>query len=279
MTAINSFEFNLEGITVPNGQTPDQGTKFLLRNKMRLPAGWDCIEIFPFPDVAIWKPENAEIWAESDLLASVVASQFRENEYRNLDPKAAARTQFAKLLNEYKMLLDSNPEREEILQVFLTANPVLLCPSFIMNKPKLQIGKKVTDFVFQDAVGDYILVELEPSTDPLFIKNGDTSSQLNHATNQILDWRRYIEDNLNTVQKELDLPGISSHPRGLIVIGRSSSLNIETRRKLVAIENESPKTKIMTYDDVFDNAKEIIDNLLGPIWIGSGTTEVYYLPN
>jgi len=274
----NSFEFNLVGEMLAGEYGTEKGRTFIIRNKMRLPVGWDCIEVFSSTDINQWKAEYAKVWAENDLLASVVASQFREQQFRNLDPSAAARMELAKLLNKYKCLLDSSPEREEILQTFLKENPVLLCPAHIKMKPKLQIGSRVTDFVFQEANGDYVLVELEPSNFPLFIKSGDTSSQLNHARNQILDWRRYIEDNLNTVQRELDLPDISANPRGLVVIGRSYSLSDKNRRNLISIENESPKTKIMTYDDVFDNAKAIVENLLGPLWLGAGTTEVYYLP-
>ncbi len=64
-----------------------------------------------------------------------------------------------------------------------------------------------------------------------------------------------------------------------IVIGRSNSLTEENKRKLVALENESPKTKIMTYDDVLVNAKAVVENLLGPIWETYGATEVFYLPD
>ena len=275
----SSFELNLIGEMLSGEYSTEKRKQFLIRHKMRLPVGWECIELFSLTNISQWKAEYAKVWAENDLLASVVADQFREEQFRNLDPNAAARKKLAKLLNEYKRLLDSRPEREEILQTFLKANPVLLCPAHIEMKPKLQIGNRVTDFVFREASGDYVLVELERSTLPLFTKSGDASSQLNHARNQILEWRRYIEDNLHTVQKELHLPGISANPRGLIVIGRSSSLSSENRRRLVSIENESPKTRIMTYDDVFDNAKAIVENLLGPLWLGAGIPEVYYLPS
>jgi hypothetical protein len=54
-------------------------------------------------------------------------------------------------------------------------------------------------------------------------------------------------------------------------------LTPQDRRKLVTIENESPKTKIMTYDDVLENAKAIIENLLGPLWEAPNHTRIYYL--
>jgi len=274
----NSLDIELVGETLPSENSGQQSRKFLIRHKLTLPVGWRCIEIFPLADVDHWKPEYAKMWAENDLLAAVVSAQFREAQLRTLDPNAAARKELGNLLEAYKSLLDSNPEREEVLQSFLKEHPVLLCPAHTMVRPKLQIGDKVTDFVFQKASGDYLLVELEKSTDRLFIRSGDTSSQLNHARNQISDWRRYIEDNLSTIQRELDLPGISSNPKGLIVIGRAQTLSEDNRRKLVTIENESLRTKIMTYDDVFTNAKVLIENLLGPLWLGAGSTEVYYFP-
>jgi hypothetical protein len=274
----NSLDMGVVGEMFPNKNRGQNSRRFLLRDQITLPVGWRCIEIFPFPDINHWKPEYARMWAENDLLAAVVRLQFWETQLHTLDPNAAARKEFSNLLEAYKSLLDSNPEREEVLQSFLEENPTLLCPTFTMIRPKLQIGAKVTDFVFQEASGDYLLVELEKSTDRLFIRNGDTSSQLNHAKNQISDWRRYIEDNLSTVQRELDLPGISANPKGLIVMGRAQTLSEDNRRKLVTIENESPRTKIMTYDDVFTNAKVLIENLLGPLWLGAGNTEVYYLP-
>jgi hypothetical protein len=54
-------------------------------------------------------------------------------------------------------------------------------------------------------------------------------------------------------------------------------LSVEDRRKLTTIENDSPKLKIMTYDDVYENAKAVIENLLGTLWFGNSNTQIYYL--
>lgn len=78
----------------------------------------------------------------------------------------------ALLLKKYNDLLDSNPEREEILQAFLKENPLLLCPAQVRAWPKLALGAWETDFVFQEAAGDYLLVELERSTRRLSIADG-----------------------------------------------------------------------------------------------------------
>lgn len=87
-----------------------------------------------------------------------------------------------------------------------------------------------------------------------------------------------LEDNLSTVQRELGLVGISASPRSVLVIGRSASLTEHNRRKLTTLENTMPKLKIMTYDDVFANARAVAENLLGPLWDPGPNAQVYFLP-
>ena len=278
LSITNIIELYTTGELISDDTYMQKGQRFLTRTVIRLSVGWECIEIFPFLKLEYWKPEYASTWAENDILASVVAQQSRETQFQSLDPKLVARRQFAGLLQNYKDLLDSNPEREEILQSFLRDNPSLLCPTYTRFWPKLPLGTRVTDFVFREANNDYLLVELERSTHRLFLKSGHPSSELNHACDQIVDWKRYIEDNPDTVQRELGLSGISASPNSLVVIGRSQSLTPENRRRLVTMQNVSPKLKIMTYDDVYDNAKAVIQNLLGIIWDTPEHTRLYYLP-
>jgi hypothetical protein len=277
LSVLNNIEIHLLIEALQDHASIKEGQRALVRSLIRLPVGWECIEVYPFVDRVQWQPDYAPFWAENDLLAAVVARQFQENQFQSLDPKAEARRQVAQLLQSYKDLLDSNPEREEILQKFLCDHPFLLCPTHTKMWPKLPLGAHKTDFVFQEAIGDYVLVELERATYRLFLKDGHPSHELNHARGQITDWKRYLEDNLSTVQRELGLTGISTNPKSLIVIGRSQSLTSQDRRKLVTIENESPKTKIMTYDDVLENARAIIENLLGPLWEAPVNTRIYYL--
>ena len=278
LSAHNSFELNIIGELLDKQDNMNAGRRFMTRTLMKLPVGWECIEVFPSLETVFWNPDYAKIWAENDILATVVRKQARESELNSLDPNAAARKHYSGILHSYKQLLESDPDKEEILQVFLKEHPYLLYPTFLEMWPKLAIGAKKTDFVFKDATSDYVLVELEKSTDKLFIKSGDASAKLNHARDQILDWKRFIESNLMTVQNELGLVGISANPRSLIVIGRSKDLTTKNRRKLATIENDSPKLKIMTYDDVYENAKSTIENLLGPLSAEMGTTDIYYLP-
>ncbi|KPK81378.1 MAG: hypothetical protein AMS25_06235, partial [Gemmatimonas sp. SM23_52] len=272
----NTFEFHILGEMLSiEPERPRQ--PFLVRSAMRLPVGWECIEVFPSASLLNWKPGYAPIWAENDILAAVVSHQIQETRLSTLDPHVGARRYFSTLFQAYQELLDSKPDREEALQRFLAENPALLCPTHIRFWPKLPLGAHVTDFVFQEATGDYLLVELEKSTHRLFRKDGHATEKLNTASGQVLDWRRYIEDNLPTVQRELGLEGISANPRSLIVIGRSSDVSLADRRKITAIENQAPRLKICTYDDVLKNVKAAVENLLGPLWNVEGNTRIYYL--
>ncbi|HOO90533.1 MAG TPA: DUF4263 domain-containing protein [Syntrophales bacterium] len=272
----NQLELELHGVLIPEGTDNAPEKPFVARTTLRLFAGWECIEVFPGLELDNWNPEFAPLWAERDMLGAALVSQTRDVHLSNLDPRSSARRQYASLLYRFKNLLDSNPEHEQSLQSFLQDNPILLCPSHVRMWPKLPLEATITDFVFCDASREYILVELERSTLTLFRKDGHATADLTHAQGQILDWKRYIEDNLSTVQRELGLVDITPNPNGLIVIGRSKSLLPRDRRKIKTMASESPKLRIMTYDDVYANAKAVFENLLGPIWDTGGATQIYY---
>jgi hypothetical protein len=40
--------------------------------------------------------------------------------------------------------------------------------------------------------------------------------------------------------------------------------------------SSTPKLRIATYDDVYDSAKAMFENLLGPFWDAGGATTVVY---
>jgi Domain of unknown function (DUF4263) len=272
----NQLQLELHGFLLGNKEKSEQEQPFIAHSTIGLVAGWECIEVFPGLDLNAWNIDSAPLWAERDVLGAVLIAQTAAARLSNLDPRASTRRLYASLLGEFKVLLDSNPEREQALQTFLQKHPVLLCPTHVQMWPKLAFGATVTDFVFRDATHEYLLVELERSTLQLFRQDGHPTADLTHAQGQIIDWKRYLEDNLHTAQRELGLVGISTNPGGLLVIGRSHSLLPKDRRKLQTMMNESPKLRIMTYDDVYENAKAVFENLLGPMWDTGGATQIYY---
>jgi hypothetical protein len=47
----------MAGELVPVDGNVGEGQQFLAHSLIRLPVGWECIEIFPYFDVEQWKPE------------------------------------------------------------------------------------------------------------------------------------------------------------------------------------------------------------------------------
>jgi hypothetical protein len=70
--------------------------------------------------------------------------------------------------------------------------------------------------------------------------------------------------------------GISASPRGLVVIGRSSGLTDDNRRKIATIHERQARLRIMTYDDVIVNARAVFERILGPLSLVVTGAQVYF---
>ena len=182
----NSLEVEFRGKLLPVESSKRSIQEFITKSEIALPVGWECIEVYPSASIDAWKPELAALWAENDLLANSFIAFQRQEFNRSLDSRAETRRQFASLLAAFNDLLESEPDREQSLQAFLQANPTLLYPSHVNMWPKLPLGSRETDFVFRDAANDYVLVELERSTLPLFRQDGHPSAKLKAAESGML---------------------------------------------------------------------------------------------
>jgi hypothetical protein len=269
----NEFDLQLVGVQIPEDGGRDR--QFIMRSRFRLPLGWEAFEVYPRYDSDLWNPDLAPYRAKADLLAAVVRKNLVDESFRAIDPSAQARKEVARMLNGFRDLLEGP---EEPIHQYIRQNPSLLLPTQVRAWSKLPLGAHVTDFVLRDASGDYLLVELEKASHELVGTKGKPRAELQHAIDQTVDWKRYLEDSLATVQRELGLDGISANPRTLVVIGRSTSLTDANRRKLTTMENQSPKLKIMTYDDLLANATATFENILGPLWDPGPHAEVYFVP-
>jgi len=149
--------------------------------------------------------------------------------------------------------------REEEYQRFLTANPVFLNPlgSQLISKQKLG-DDFITDYVLETLTGDYVAVEIEKPTDPLFTQTNDFSYQFTHAFGQVIDFIEWIEQNIAYAQKKL--PGIAA-PKGLLVIGMRSSLTATQANKLRRFNQNSSSVQVATFDDLLSNARSLQRNI------------------
>lgn len=167
----------------------------------------------------------------------------------------------ATLIDEFKHLLDSSPDREEELHQFLFNHPIFLDPLAVEIRSKHELGSEfITDFVIKRINNEYVLVEIEKSNDRLFTQKGIFHSELTEAMAQIRDFQSWIHDNIAYAREKL--PGIR-RPEGLLVIGRRIGLNQDLEKKLDE-ENFSRRghLKIVTFDDLLGQAQVIYKNIL-----------------
>jgi hypothetical protein len=192
---------------------------------------------------------------------------------QRLGGRGASRDRYIRLFDELNVLLDG---AEEPCHQFLKGHPELLCPTHDAVWSKLRFGKHVSDFVFREPYNDYTLVEIEAPHRELFRKDGHPRQELTHAIGQIDDWLRYIQENRADVESRLGLNGISATPRTLVVIGRSTSLSEDDRRKLPVMQGQRPRLSILTYDDVINRARAELERLLGPLSIRAQNLTIHY---
>ena len=164
-----------------------------------------------------------------------------------------------KKLEEFAQLIEAN-KREEEYQIFLKNNPAFIDPlsSQVIDKHKLG-DDLITDFVIKTLENNYILVEIEKPQDHIFNKNNDFSASFIHAYGQVLDFISWVDENVAYAQKKL--PNVSA-PTGLLIMGRSTLLTADQRKKLEYFNSNSARIKIYTYDDILINARQLYQNLI-----------------
>ena len=100
--------------------------------------------------------------------------------------------------------------------------------------PKVALGNQYeTDFMCLEIPSsgkEWIGVELENPNKKVITKTGRRTAVLEHAIQQIRDWRTWVTENLSYAQKEKDKNGlglIDINPRfyGYVIIGRRNNFN------------------------------------------------------
>jgi Domain of unknown function (DUF4263) len=157
----------------------------------------------------------------------------------------------------------NSPERNENkIQEILTNYPILFGTQYTEVLDKHNFGSEYeADYVLKRYNGLYDIVEIEASTLNIYTKQGNPSSQLVHAEQQIMDWLQWIEHNNSYAREKIKK---LYSPKGYVVIGRSNTLtasNIEKLRRRNLVFRD--KIEIITYDDLLENAKLLLDFLSG----------------
>jgi hypothetical protein len=158
------------------------------------------------------------------------------------------------LLRQFEELMSSGG-REEEYQIFLSEHPILLDPLAAEVIPKQRLGvEHATDYAVRRHDLRYLLVEIERPDTPIFTRAGDLSAGFTHAFGQVLDFLRWVERHAEYARHLM--PEISS-PRGLLVIGRRSSLDEDRKGKLARFVTNSAQIDVRTFDDLLHDGWQL----------------------
>lgn len=157
---------------------------------------------------------------------------------------------FTAAVDELERLVEGDASENE-LQKHLELYPYILNQQFAHCHhvfPKVALGIQYeTDFMCLDipsAGKEWIGIELEPTQKKVITKQGRKTADLEHAIQQIRDWREWITNNLSYArqsreQNGLGLVDISPRFFGYVIIGRRKDHNRkfnEIRRQLIRDE-------------------------------------------
>jgi len=166
-------------------------------------------------------------------------------------------------LAEYKRLVENKNTTEPDMQTFFKNNWTFLEISAKRVFPKFQMGGDlVPDFVIETSDFRYIFVEIESPNAELYTSETPPrpARKLREADSQIKSYLSYAHQNILFLRQKL--PFLSGEKiEGLVVIGRSSSILLEQKKKLDQDRAYSKDYDIVTYDELFQSVRTFLENL------------------
>jgi hypothetical protein len=129
----------------------------------------------------------------------------------------------------------------------------------------MRLGSEyVADFIIiceRDSIGyHWTLVEIESPRASRGKKSGEATAGLNHAINQVQDWRRWLADNVAYARTELHLTDIDGNALGLIIMGRRGD-GVDPRRLQQMLHQN--QVEVHSYDWLVDTLRA---KLAGPFF-------------
>ncbi len=163
-------------------------------------------------------------------------------------------------LTAFERMMKKKSVKEHELEVFLHHHFWMFGGKYRRAHRETWAGLKGrNDFLLEKATGFYDIVELKRPDDPLFsgAKTIRMSGELKDAVSQMALYLDYYYKNYLSHKEQTGMDIL--YPKGIIVIGRrnESQKNVLEAHKAVFARN----IEILTYDDILDEANQIIKNL------------------
>lgn len=180
---------------------------------------------------------------------------------------------FKKAVDVLENLVENDASENE-LQKHIETYPYILSEQFAHCHhvfPKVALGNQYdTDFMCLDIPSsgkEWIAVELESPQKNVITKTGRKTADLEHAIQQVRDWRSWITDNLSYARQSKEQNGlglVDIIPRffGYVIIGRSINYNQkfnELRRQLLRDE----LITVRSWDGIIEWARKRAKVFLG----------------
>lgn len=171
----------------------------------------------------------------------------------------------------YKKTLDEAKEERD-MQIFFENHPLFLIQHLGGGHgrwciPQKKLGSEyVPDFIIgeKSSIGyEWYALEIESPKHRLFNNKGNPSAKLIQAMAQIIDWRGWLEDNIDYAKRSTDenglgLRGISGNLASYIIIGRRDNIGNE-KSKWRKYMKDHLNIHIHTYDWLTENASHRIN--------------------
>lgn len=153
-----------------------------------------------------------------------------------------------------KLIISSKKEKE--LQAFLAKKPWLLGLEYENAKPQKIAPSNRYDFYVEKYDGYADIIEIKKANEDIFTKDGKITSAFSNALQQTID---YIDDasyygNDKRLSKKMNFNFLK--PKGILIMGRN-----QNAEKLKNLKYYFHNIEILTYDDIFERGKTILNQL------------------
>lgn len=241
-----------------------QGIKRIVDSNFTSFLGWSGYDIEPYdPESFISVKDHEKIISSKDKeirqktkeLTRMGGDLVRVRNNLEKTQKQQIKTkipEFKKNLKQFGKLLDaSRVERE--LHNFLRDNYWIFGPQYVISRSEQKIGfTSRSDFLLERIDGFYDIVELKKSNTKIFSRK-KLSGDAKNAISQMINYLHKCDTFYFTHLGELGFDILK--PEGKIIMGRSDKEVIENLRIHNSFLNN---IKIMTYDQLVENAKQMI---------------------
>ncbi|MCA0252987.1 MAG: DUF4263 domain-containing protein [Actinobacteria bacterium] len=213
----------------------------------------DCTKLAFEIDARI---RNARV---SHAAGSIHLAHLAEYQVRSRHPSPEA-------LRELEDLLEAGESDEAPYQELIERYPELLA-SLVRGHwatyviPQKRLGSEfVTDFLVLGVTSqgpEWVAVELEAPRHELLTKKGRLRQAVQHAVNQIQDWREWLTRNVAYAQDQHHLVGLTNRVPGLVIIGRADpSAEREPARRRLA---EQEQISIHSWDWLLRETQRVVE--------------------